>query len=480
MILGEEPMKWPKNVGLSMVALLLLNGCASIALNAGFEDVRAVVGERSGSEIFWNNGTDLDQRAVDKLDLLLKRNLTAEDAVQIALLNNRELQATYSDLGVAQADLVQAGLLSNPIFDAAVMFPISGGGRPDLELSAAMNFLNVFYIPLRKRVAAARFEEGKTRVTGVVLDFAGRVRNAFFAYQTDEQMLELRQTVVQALAASFEITSRLHQAGNISDLDFFRERAQLEAGKLALRSVEVSVRRSREELNVLMGLWGAQTQWQSAGRLPEIPAQPIQTAEIERLALERSLDLALARQRIIGAGEQLGLTRWTTLLPDFGAGPKAERNDGAWEVGPQVDFAIPLFDQGQARAARGVAELRRFQQEYYALGVQIRAQARAVRDRLEGASDRTLYSRDILLPLHERIVNEAQLQYNAMQLGPFQLLRAREQQIQTAVAYIEALRDYWLARGDLGQLLNGRLPSSGAMPPRSAGVPTGTNGREGH
>ena len=472
-------MKRPKNVGVLMVAILFLSGCAAMTLNAGFDDVKTVVGERSGSQIFWNNGTNLDQQAAEKLDSLLNRKLTAEDTVQIALLNNRELQATYSDLGVAQADLVQAGLLSNPIFDAAVMFPISGGGRPDLELSAVMNFLNVFYIPLRKRVAAARFEESKTRVTGAVLDFAGRVRSAFFAHQADEQMLELRQTVVQALAGSFEIASRLHQAGNITDLDFFRERAQLEAAKLALRSAEISVRQSREELNALMGLWGAQTQWQSAGRLPEIPAQPVQTQEVERLALERSLDLALARQRIIGAGEQLGLTRWTALLPDFGAGPKAERNDGAWEVGPRVDFAIPLFDQGQARAARTVAELRRFQQEYYALGVQIRAQARAVRDRLEGAGDRALYSRDILLPLHERIVNEAQLQYNAMQLGPFQLLRAREQQIETAVSYIGALRDYWLARVDIGQLLSGRLPGATA-PSRGKTAPSGRSVSEGH
>ena len=194
------------------------------------------------------------------------------------------------------------------------------------------------------------------------------------------------------------------------------------------------MRQSREELNLLMGLWGAQTQWQSAGRLPEFPSNRWRPKISNGLALERSLDLVQTRQRIIGAGEELGLTRWTTLLPDFSAGPKGERNDGAWEVGPQLEFAIPLFDQGQARSGRAAAELRRFQQEYYALGVRIRAQARAVRDRLEGAGDRALYYRDILLPLHERIVNETQLQYNAMQLGPFQLLRAREQQIQTAVS----------------------------------------------
>lgn len=470
----------PKNAGWLSIGFLFWSGCASMALDAGFQDVRTAVEERNQVQIFWNNGTELDKEAEKNLSSLLNRKLTPDDAVQIALLNNRELQSVYSDLGVAQADLVQAGLLSNPIFDATVMFPTSGRGRPDLELTAAMNFLNIFYIPLRKRVAAARFEETKTRVTGAVLDFAGRVRGAFYSYEADEQMLELRQTIVQALDASFEITRRLSQAGNITDLDLARDRGQFEAAKLALRTAEVSVRQNREELNILMGLWGAQTQWQSAGRLPDIPEQTLQTKDIERLALERSLDLVQTRQRVIGAGEELGLTRWTALLPDFSVGTKGERLDGAWDVGPQLEFAIPLFDQGQARTGRAAAELRRFQQEYYALGVRIRAQARAISNRLEGSSDRVMYYRDILLPLHERIVNEAQLQYNAMQISPFQLLRAREQQIETAVAYIEALRDYWLARGDLGQLLSGRLPSSGAAPGSATSAQTRMNQSEGH
>ena len=472
-------MIWPKNAAWLIFGFLFLSGCTSMAITAGFDDVRTTVAQRSQVQISWDNGTELDKEAAEKLDSLLKRKLTADDAVQIALLNNRELQAVYSDLGVAQSDLVQAGLLSNPIFNAVVKFPTSGG-RADLELGAAMNFLNIFYTPLRKHVAAARFEETKTRISGAVLDFAGRVRRAFYSYEADEQMLELRRTVVQALAASFEIAGRLHDAGNLSDLDFARERAQWEAGKLALRSAEISVRQSREGLNILMGLWGEQTQWQSAERLPDISEPPLQTKDIERLAIERSLDLAGARQRIIAEGEQLGLTRWTALLPEFSVGPSAERNDGEWEAGPKLDFAIPLFDQGQAKVGRTAAELRRFQQEYYGLAVRIRAQARAARDRLEGAGDRVMYYRDILLPLHERIVNEAQLQYNAMQLGPLQLLRAREQQIETAVSYIGALRDYWLARADIGQILSGKLPASTTPLSRGAAGQSSRSVSEGH
>src|SRR5687768_9175896 len=127
-------MRWLKNVEWLSVSLLVFCGCTSMTLNAGFDDIKTTVEQRTSIQIFWNNGTDLDKEASDKLSSLLKRKLTADDVVQIALLNNRDLQAVYSDLGVARADLVQAGLLSNPIFDAAVLFPVSGSGKPDLEL----------------------------------------------------------------------------------------------------------------------------------------------------------------------------------------------------------------------------------------------------------------------------------------------------------------------------------------------------------
>ena len=202
--------------------------------------------------------------------------------------------------------------------------------------------------------------------------------------------------------------------------------------------------------------------------------------ELEQRALEKSIDLLNARQRIMVAGNQLGFNRSTVLVPELHAGARGEREEGSWQLGPTLEFPIPLFDQGQARIGRAAAELRRSQQEYYALAVRIRSGARAVQDRFAGARDRALYYRDILLPLHERIVNEAQLQYNAMQLGPFQLLRAREQQIQTAVAYIESLRDYWLARADVEQMLSGRLPDSRRGSNRTASGQSETLGGEGH
>ena len=461
-----------QRIGCVILLLVGLTGCASVDLHAGFPEVSAAVEERAATKVVWNRGTELDKEAEEKLRALRQRKLSADDAVQIAMLNNRDLQAIYTELGVAQADLVQAGLFRNPVLDAAVQFPLSGI-RPDIQLSVVVSFLDAFYVPLRRRVAAAQFEEAKLRVTGAVLDFALQVRTAFYGQQANEQMLELRGSIVEALTASLEVSRRLHEAGNITDLDLARDRALMEASKLALRSAEVAAVQGREQLNSLMGAWGEDAEWEINERLPEIPEQFLPMSGIERTALTRSLDLSNARQRIMVAGQQLGYDKATALIPwvDLGASSEREPVEG-WRVGPVLSVPIPLFDQGQARIARAMAELRRAEQEYYALAVRIRATARAVQERMRGAQDRALYYRDILLPLRERIVNEAQLQYNAMQIGIVQLLREREQQIDTSVAYVEALREYWLARAHLEQISSGRLPASHGFRMEGAGAKT--------
>jgi len=448
---------YAQQAGYICALLMLVTGCATVDQRAGFSDVSAAVEARSGKRVVWNLGTALDAQVAQEVSALLQETLTVDGAIQVALLNNRNLQALYADLGVAQADLVQAGLLKNPVFDGAVRFLLDGGPAK-LDLSAALDFLDIFYLPLRKRVAVAQFEEAKLQVTGAVLDFTATVQAAFYRHQANGQRLELLQTITQALAASFEAAMRLQEAGNITDLDLARERVLFEEAKLQLRAAEVAVRQSREHLNTMMGLWGTQTAWQSDRRLPDVATQPLSSAELETHALRQSLTLASARQHMIVAGAQAGVRRATALIPEASLGPEAEREDGIWNIGPRVQVPIPLFDQGQARLGRAMAELRRTEQEYYALGVQIRATVRAVHERLQGAQDRALYYRDIVLPLRERIVNETQLQYNAMQRGVFELLRAREQQIQTAVTYIDTLLDYWLAHTDLGLILSGRLP----------------------
>ena len=448
------------------IVVALMGGCASVPKDAGFGDVQRTIAERTGKRVHWSQGGPEDQAAAQALHAILAQPLTADGAVQIALLNNRGLQATYEELGIAQAALVQAGLLRNPVLTAGAFFPIAGG-QPDLSFDLVQDFLGLLYRPLRRHIAATELEAAKMRVTAAVLDLTGETRQAYYRAQADQQVLELLRQVVQATSASYQVAKRLRAAGNITELDLASERALYESARLDLASAEASSIEDRERLNTLMGLWGPDTQWTIAGRLPQIPKQALELTDLEKRAVAASLDLALVRQGIEAAAKRLGLTRTTALIPELEAGVAAEREDQEWEVGPKLGLPLPLLDQGQARRAAARSELKRAQDRYYALAVGVRAAVRAARERLLAEHAAALHYRDVILPLRTQILGQTQLQYNAMQVGVFQLLSAKQQQIEAGRRYIEALRDYWLARTQLEQILSGRTGGLSTVTPTS-------------
>ena len=467
------------------VAVLVVGsvaGCASVPREAGFDDVRRVVADRTGKRVHWNQGTSADAAVADSVRALLQKELTADEAVQIALLNNRGLQATYEDLMVAQADLVAAGLLNNPVFDAEVRFLEAGGGT-GLELAVVQDFIDLLYIPMRRRLAASAFEAAKLGVAGQVMDLAAEVRSAVFDLQASQQTLEMRRQVVAATTASYDLAQRLRAAGNNSELDLANERALFEQSRLDLRAAEAEVLRGRERLNRLMGLWGpASASWTVSARLPDLPAEEVASEGVERTAVERSLDLQSARRGIEVASRSLGIAAPFGLISEAEAGVVAEREpEGEWAAGPVFSVPIPLFNQGQPAVAAARAQLRRARQQYAALAVDVRSRARAARDAVIAARDVAEHYRRVVLPLRNEIVEQTQLQYNAMQIGPFQLLIAKQQQIDAGAAYIRALQAYWQARTELDQILNGRVPAGEAsITPEPSSTPTPAGGGGGH
>src|SRR5438477_7008183 len=272
---------WPARV-LLLAGAVGASGCATVPKQAGFEGVQAAVAERTGQRVHWDQGSTADKGVSEAVGALLREELTADGAVQVALLNNQSLQATYEELGIAGAELVQAGLLKNPTLTAEVRFP----KRPKLplEIDVAGEFLDLLFLPLRKRGAAAAFEAAKFRVTHEVLNTAAEAKSAFFRAQGAEQLVEMRRTVVAATDASLDAASRLHAAGNITDLAFAQERAQHGQAKMDLAMAEAAALDAREELNGVMGVWGGETGWTIAPRLPELPTEDVGEKGLESLA----------------------------------------------------------------------------------------------------------------------------------------------------------------------------------------------------
>lgn len=462
----------------ALVASALLAGCSSMKPGLGFDDVKQAVSERSGTQVHWNNGTEEDAQAKAAVMALLQNELAADQAVQIALLNNHDLQAVYEELNLAQSDVVQAGLLKNPVFSGDIRFGVSGIG-PGVDLGIAQDFVSLLAMPLKKGRAEAAFEAAKIRVTAAVLDTAFEVRTAFYDYQAAQQAREMRSTVAEATSASYELASRLRDAGNIRELDLSNERALKEQSKIELAAAQAEETRLRERVNALMGLWGSQTHWVAAARLPALPEEQIPTDDLEAKAISASLDLALLRREAEIAARSAGIAKPFAWLDGAEIGAVSERDlDGAWSVGPSVSVPIPLFDQGQASVAAAHARYKQAAERTIARAVEIRSRVRAAQSGVLSAYDRARYYERVILPLKQRILDETQLQYNAMQISGFQLLQAKRDQIAAGAEYIASVHNYWQAKSALDQVLNGRMtpferrtqsPDAMSMIPGSSG-----------
>ena len=462
---------------LPLLALVLvgLSGCTAVRPQAAFGDVQATVAERADLRAVWVTGTAEDAAARSAVDSLLTDSLTADVAVQVAILNNRRLQATYEDLGVAQAMLVQAGLLSNPVFGARGLWPAEGGA-PDLGLSVAFDFLDVFARPLRQRVARSEYAAAQARVAGAVLDLAAQTRTAAIRAQADAARLAMQVRVVANAEAGYTAARLLREAGNVPAVDLLAEQALYEQARLDLLVAEGAAAESREALIRKMGLSGSQAAIPLRATLPAVPAESplpfvrtsteagvpgaaVDAEAIERAAVAASLDLAARRADIEAAARRLGLTDVEALVPTLHAGAELERTDGEWEAGPDVEVALPLFDQGQARRAAGYAELRRAQALYEADAVDLRSTARTLATRLATARRAALHYQTTVLPLRAEVAAQTLRQYNAMQTGVFGVLQAQQAEAEAARRYFDALAAYWVARTDLDLLLQGRMPS---------------------
>lgn len=450
-----------RTVFVTLLAGVVISGCASIEPKPGFDQVSRDVQSRTGKQIYWRQGTPEDERVRERVRAMLRDTLSADEAVQVALLNNPRLQGVYEELGIAQADVVQAGLLRNPVFEGLVL-DTRDGEHTNLDFDVAWDFLGVFTMPLRKQIARDNYEAAQLRVTGEVMDLAAEVRAAFYQAQANQQLVEMLRQVVDNTSAQLEAARRLRAAGNITRLALDQRRALQEQSRLLLADAQGGLYASRERLNTLMGLWGTATQWQVQPRMGSVPAQSLSLEDVERRAVERSLDLAMMRLEMTSLAKRVGLTNVTSVIPDLEIGYAWERDDGEWSDGPSLSLPLPIFDLGQAKRARVKAQLEQLRSQYVELAIQVRSQTRAAARRLELARERERHLREVMLPLRERITQGMQLEYNAMQVGVFRLLQTQQQQLATGQQYVQALRAYWESRAQMEQLLNGRMGEGGA------------------
>ena len=447
---------------LSLIALpFIFAGCATKTA-PGFGDIQKTVGSRTEQSIEWPQTIAENDKSDAVVKQLLTQELTADTAVQVAMLNNRGLRATLEEIGISRADLVQAGLVSNPQFAASFRFPDRPPSAANIEYSLAQDVLDLLLLPLRKRIAALQFEQTRLRVSHQVLQLAAEAKAAFYTVQARQQLLLRLQAVVEVNEAGVDLALRQHHAGNITDLELANQSALFQEAKLEWGKTESQARADRERLNRVLGLWGANTAWKTGEELPAIPTTEIGLENLESLAITQRLDLAAAQQQVALAGRALALRTKTRYLPaSINLGLDTERGTDRQRVtGPTLAFEVPIFDHGQGAVARLQAQYRQAQWQTEALAIDIRSEVRQARDAVIAARDLAEFYARVYLPQRIRIVNETVLQYNAMQKGTYELITAEERELTAEREYTEAWRDYWIARAELEKAVGGRLEST--------------------
>ncbi len=445
----------------SAATVLLLAGCASFSPDGGFDRVAELTQDRTGQAPSYQRAEGDRDTVQDRVAELLGQALSAESAVEIAFLNNRGLQASFAELGIAESALVRAGRLRNPSFGFGRMR--EGGGVVEIERSVMFDVLGLLTMPVAKQVEQRRFDQAQLQAAYDAVGLAAQTRQAFFSAVAAEELVRYYRQVKDAADASNDLAKRMVQAGNFSKLAQMREQAFYSDATLQLARAQHQVVAARESLARLLGLSGDQLTLTLPERLPDLPTEPAEPQNAEQTAMDKRLDVLMAKRSAESTAKSLGLTRSTRLVNvlELGYNNKSVTGDERAN-GYEIELELPLFDFGSTRTVRAEAAYMQSLHRAAEVAINARSEVRESYSAYRTAYDLARHYRDEVVPLSKRISEESLLRYNGMLISVFELLADSREQIASVTGYVEALRDFWAAETQLQTALTGRSP--GASP----------------
>jgi outer membrane protein TolC len=462
----------PRTLTLAVLSAALLGGCVSFSPDGGFDAVQSATHSRIQKDVVWTRDDASRSQAQARIDALLAKPLSADDAVQIALLNNPGLQAAFNTLGIAEADRVAAGRLPNPGFSIG---RLTRGSEVEWERSLHLNLARLLTMPMRADIEQRLFEQTRRELVLEVLRLAAETRKAWVVAVAATQTASYQQQAMEAAEAGAELARRMAQVGNWSKLKQAREQSFYADAALAVARAEQAKGQTRERLVRLMGLPGAD-RLQLPDRLPDLPETLPRLPDVEQQAMASRIDLQTTRLQTEALAKNLGLTRSTRFINVLELGiVNNGSNEEPQQRGYEISFELPLFDWGQTRVVQAESRYRQALERARETAVNARSEVREAYAMQQSQYAIARHLRDEVVPLKQRISEENQLRYNGMLIGVFELLADARSQISSVNAAIESQRDFWLADADLQMALVG-TPGKTMMATRTAAAPAESGG----
>jgi outer membrane protein TolC len=477
-------------IGLASVIALLLAGCAQFSADGGMGDVASGVareaGPDAGKRVVKITSAEQAQRVKDQVAALLAQPLTADAAVQVALLNNRELQAAYNDLGVSEADYVQASLPPNP---GMSLMSVAGTGVANVEFRLIEDILTLITLPRRTAIAAEHFAHARHRAIATTLRLAADTRKAQIRAVAAQQQVGFLDRARATVDAAVRLNAKLGEAGGGDQLDQAELAAFYAELSAKLGQARLTARRERETLVRLIGAWGSDTGFALPAELPALAGDPESLATVEVEAINRRIDLIMGRHDVVALAKSLSLTqatRYVSMLQLAGifntesANMLTNSNTTINRGGAGIDLQIPIFDTGEARERRAREAYMAALNRLAARAVDARSEARIAYETYRGTYDIAKFYRDRVLPLRAIVSREIQLRYSngvlageGLRVDLFKYLVDARTRIGAEAAALDARRDFQLAAVDLQAALSiGPAPSGEpGGPPAIPGAP---------
>ncbi|PRQ03914.1 TolC family protein [Enhygromyxa salina] len=394
---------------------------------------------------------------------LLGAPLDSETAVQIAVLNNRALRASLRELGIERGMLIDARSIPNPDFEVELLPERDSS----LELRVEYAISELILAPLRAKVARYQLDAARYRAAADVVRLGYQVRAAFVRMQSAHQRLMQAQRRLDALAAARDAALALEQAGSINELDAATQIVSYERARVGVAALELELASRREQLQRLLGLHGEHAGWQLATELPALPEQAPEHAGIESNAIDVSLELAASRSELESLAHKTGLERTEGWLPSIAVdvhalvgNPEAAPNDPdvRLRTGAGLSLSVPLFNQNRGATRAAEAAFDGALERYIGASIDLRSSARELGNRLRSAHASARHIATVVVPAQRRVLDETLLQYNAMQVGVFDLLAAEQALLDVELAELDARAEYWTTHAGWQALLAGAPP----------------------
>jgi outer membrane protein TolC len=435
-----------------LLGALLLAGCKTFSPDGGMDLVSGIAAHELGQTPVAIRSSEDAAQARARMAPLLARPLTAGTAVQIALLNNRGLQAAYNELGLAEAAMVQASLPPNPTLSVE---RLSGPLEIEVEKRIVANILALATLPARAEIAADRFRQAQLRAAQETLRLAAETRRAWVRAVAARELVGFLTQAKSAADTATQIARRLGETGAVNKLDQAREQVFYAEMTAQLATARQRAESEREQLVRALGLWGGDLAFKLPRALPALPARPHSLPQIEAEAIRRRVDLQIARIEVEALAKSYGLgqaTRFVNLLEVAGihrTTKERETGERVRDRGFEVEVQIPIFDFGEVRMRQAEQTYLQAVNRLSERAVNIRSEARDAYRTYRSTYDIATHYRREVLPLRKIISDETLLRYNAMQIDVFALLAEARQRIAATTAAIEAQRAFWLASADL-------------------------------